>query len=277
MEDYKEKWHQCQQLMQQQLKDPWLWPTWFQPVTFERYDPQQHTLLLQVPSTYVYEFIEHYYVRLVKWAITEAFGDGVALQYRIRQNDGGRPVDFTLDAAASRTFIKVTDAAGLLKAEMAKRVNGDLQWLPAYDRVARWLTDNKGRGLLCVGTSGLGKSLICRDVLPVILRQRGVLQCQATDMARRIDELLKARCVIIDDLGKEDAKHYGQIDRSLYRLCDAAERQGLLLVITTNLSTTTVPDPRYPDSIEHRYGPEALSRLSTLVTSVLFEGPDLRQ
>ena len=276
MENYQEKWEQCQRLIQQQLQDPWIWSTWFQSMTFESYDPKQNRLLLQVPSTYVYQFVEHYYVRLMKKVITETFGSGVSLSYRILQNAAGRTADFTLDATACRTFIKVPDAAARLREEMSRHVRGELRWIPAYDRVARWLSDNKGRGLLCCGTNGLGKSIICQRVLPAILQQDGIVQCQATDMASRIDELTKAGCVIIDDLGKDDLKRFGQKDTSFYRLCSAVEQRGSLLIITTNLSTTPVSDPRYPDSIEHRYGSEVTSRLRALVLAVEFTGPDLR-
>lgn len=276
MENYQEKWEQCQRLIQQQLQDPWIWSTWFQSMTFESYDPKQNRLLLQVPSTYVYQFVEHYYVRLMKKVITETFGSGVSLSYRILQNAAGRTADFTLDATVCRTFIKVPDAAARLREEMSRHVRGELRWIPAYDRVARWLSDNKGRGLLCCGTNGLGKSIICQRVLPAILQQDGIVQCQATDMASRIDELTKAGCVIIDDLGKDDLKRFGQKDTSFYRLCSAVEQRGSLLIITTNLSTTPVSDPRYPDSIEHRYGSEVTSRLRALVLAVEFTGPDLR-
>lgn len=278
MENYQEKWEQCQRLIQQQLQDPWIWSTWFQSMTFESYDPKQNRLLLQVPSTYVYQFVEHYYVRLMKKVITETFGSGVSLSYRILQNAAGRTVDFTLDATACRTFIKVPDAAARLREEMSRHVRGELRWLPAYDRVARWLSDNKGRGLLCCGTNGLGKSIICQRVLPAILQQDGIVQCQATDMASRIDELTKAGCVIIDDLGKESVeyKNYGNVRKPFFELCSAVEQRGSLLIITTNLSTTPVSDPRYPDSIEHRYGSEVTSRLRALVLAVEFTGPDLR-
>lgn len=276
MDDNIKLWNDCLAKMQQYVK-PHIFGTWFMPITCERYDTGTNTVTLRLPSKFICDYIEEHYLRLLTWALNETFKPGVRLQYRILQNADGFPVDFTLDAAACRTYLKVADAEQRLRCEMGKYVKGELQWLHAYDRVARWLTDNKGRGLLCLGTNGLGKSIVCQRVLPAILQQSGIVKCQATDMASRIDELMKARCVIIDDLGKEPDKHYGQTDRSFYKLCNAAEHTGTLLIITTNLSTTPVSDPRYPDSIEHRYGADVLSRLRSLVLPVLFEGKDMRQ
>lgn len=277
---YEESWQQCLQLIRQQMKDEWVFPTWFQPITCESYDPKQHILMLQVPSTYVYEFVEHYYVRLLQWAVVQVFDTDTRIQYRIRQNADGAPVDFRLDASRERPHFQIADARQRLHDELTRCLGSKAHWLKAYDEVAEWLSDNRGRGLLCVGTSGLGKTLLCNDVLPAIFQQQGIIRCTAADMPRRIDELLRARCVIIDNLGKESPKYYGQPDLSFFRLCDAAERDGLLLIITTNLSTTPVADIHrhvYPLSIQERYGPEVLSRLCSTTKLVIFEGQDLRQ
>ena len=271
MEDCNKLWNDCLAKMRQYVK-PHIFDTWFRPIVCESYDPNASTVLLRVPSKYIIDYIEEYHLRMLSWALNEVFKPGVRLQYHIMQNADGLPVDFTIDAAACRTYLKVTDAEQRMREELGKCIKGEVKWLPAYDRIARWLTDNKGRGLLCVGTNRVGKSIICQRVLPAILQQRGIVQCQATDMAPRIDELTRARCVIIDDLGKEDEWYFKNRNNSFYKLCAAAERTGTLLIITTNLSTTPVSDPRYPDSIENRYGPEVLSRLRSLVLPVLFEG-----
>ena len=138
-----------------------------------------------------------------------------------------------------------------------------------------WLSNHKGRGLLCLGTSGLGKSVICRDILPVIFG-RDICTVKADELYNQIEDLVSKRCIIIDGLGTEDKKRFGQPDRSFYKLCDTAERNGILLIITTNLSTTPVSDPRYPESILQRYGKDVTSRLSSLVRAVEFEGKDMR-
>lgn len=57
--------------------------TWFKPIVFESYTPDTKTLLLQVPSPFVYEYLEVNYVDLLSKVLTRCFGDGVKLTYRV--------------------------------------------------------------------------------------------------------------------------------------------------------------------------------------------------
>ena len=57
--------------------------TWFAPIVFERYDEDSRTLLVQVPSMYVYEYLEQYYVALLSRVLTRCFGQSVQLTYRV--------------------------------------------------------------------------------------------------------------------------------------------------------------------------------------------------
>lgn len=160
------------------------------------------------------------------------------------------------------------------------------RWLPAYDRLATWMSDNKGRGVICVGTCGLGKSLICTKVLPVLFKKhfdKEVKVVTAVEMNDRRTELL-AYCqpghiIVIDDLGTEapETVVYGNRHRPFCELVDTAERMGTILIITTNIRTTRDTDPsrNYP-SIEERYGIPTLDRLRATTNVILFSGQSLR-
>lgn len=272
----------CLQLIKEAINDPWVYDTWFAPIRCESYDEQANAVVLQVPSQYVREYLEHYCLRILKQALEAAFKPGVRLQYRIAADASFSMVANYLRrqgfrADQPRPHIACPDAGERLHDGLKYYLGDNYRWLPAYERIAEWLTDNRGRGLLCIGTPGLGKTLICQRILPVILG-RNIPSVTAQEMNDRIDTLLKERCVIIDDLGKEDVevKNYGNRRTPFFELCDAAERNGNLLIITTNLSTTPVTDPRYPDSIQHRYGPEVLDRLRAITRAVLFTGDSLR-
>ena len=57
--------------------------TWFKPIIFESYKPASKTLLVQVPSPFVYEYLEENYVDLLSKVLTRVFGQGVRLTYRV--------------------------------------------------------------------------------------------------------------------------------------------------------------------------------------------------
>lgn len=165
--------------------------------------------------------------------------------------------------------------------------NKEPRWLPCYEQVARWLADNDSRGLLCFGSCGLGKSVICVQALPYLFQRHfdgvDVVTVTATEMNQRIDELLKFcgrnRVIVIDDLGTEAAEtvSYGNRRKPFCELVDQAERTGTLLIITTNLRTNRDPDPhRNYQSIETRYGVPTLDRLRAITRAVLFTGESMR-
>ena len=57
--------------------------TWFKPIIFESYKLASKTLLVQVPSPFVYEYLEENYVDLLSKVLTRVFGQGVRLTYRV--------------------------------------------------------------------------------------------------------------------------------------------------------------------------------------------------
>lgn len=57
--------------------------TWFSPLVFEDFDEETKTLSLQVPSTYVYEYLEGNYVDLLTKVLHRTFCRGIKLRYRL--------------------------------------------------------------------------------------------------------------------------------------------------------------------------------------------------
>ena len=57
--------------------------TWFQPIAFESYNPSTKTLVVQVPSPFVYEYLEQNFVDLLSKALHRNFGEGILLNYRV--------------------------------------------------------------------------------------------------------------------------------------------------------------------------------------------------
>lgn len=55
----------------------------FKTIVFESYNETTKTVLLQVPSPFVYEYLEENYVDLLSKVLTHTFGEGVQLAYRV--------------------------------------------------------------------------------------------------------------------------------------------------------------------------------------------------
>ncbi len=78
----KALWDNCLNLIKDIVTEQ-QFRTWFAPIVFESYNEDTRTLLVQVPSMYVYEYLEQYYVGLLSKVLTRCFGQNVQLNYRV--------------------------------------------------------------------------------------------------------------------------------------------------------------------------------------------------
>ena len=78
----KALWDNCLSLIKENVTEQ-QFRTWFAPIVFEHYDEDSRTLLVQVPSMYVYEYLEQYYVALLSKVLCRCFGTNVQLNYRV--------------------------------------------------------------------------------------------------------------------------------------------------------------------------------------------------
>lgn len=286
MGNEQQQWAQCLQMIKERIGNERVYNTWFADISLERYDEQENTITMRVPSKYVYEYLEQYCVKLLAQVLANCFKPDLQLRYRILREPSFTEVAEYLrqqgyDSLKDPYHIAIPNGRKRLEDGLRYFMGEKAQWLPCYDNVVDWMTDNKGRGLLCFGTPGTGKTLVCTKILPVILGNGGrPIPCvDASDVKSHLDELMRERIVIIDDLGKEPRKHFGNTDNSFFELCNNAERTGSLLIITTNLSTTPVSQQyreRYPQSIQERYGVEVLDRLKVITKTARFEGKSMR-
>ena len=141
-----------------------------------------------------------------------------------------------------------------------------------YRPIVDWMTDNKGKGLLMFGGCGLGKSVIGMYILPLLIKdvhKKEVNIFSAQELNQKIDEILKLHIIYIDDIGTEDnLNSYGNKRMPFAELCDAAEKKGKLLILTTNLSI---------DELTQRYGDRVVDRLIATTKAVPFIGDSLRK
>lgn len=141
-----------------------------------------------------------------------------------------------------------------------------------YRPIVDWMADNKGKGLLMLGGCGLGKSLIGMYILPLLIKDvhRKVVNIfNAQELNKKIDEILNLHIVYIDDIGTEDnLNSYGNKRMPFAELCDAAEKKGKLLILTTNLNL---------EGLQKRYGDRVVDRLIATTKAVPFTGDSLRK
>lgn len=139
-------------------------------------------------------------------------------------------------------------------------------------RLPKWLTDNKGRGLLCIGNCGRGKTLICGKIIPVLLNHHcnKVVSCyDAQQLNADLDAVKQKHIIYVDDIGTEFLSvKYGEKRLSFAELVDEAEKKGKLLIITTNLSLS---------ELQQKYGERTVDRLRAITTPVVFKGDSLRK
>ena len=167
--------------------------------------------------------------------------------------------------------ISIPDAKNVLWAGIKYFTGEKAQWLPEYLEIANWLTNNQGRGLLCFGNCGRGKTLICGKSLPLVLNHycRKVVSCyDSQQMNAELDSVKQKHIIYVDDIGTENLSvKYGEKRLAFAELTDEAEKKGKLLILTTNLSI---------DELREKYGERTVDRLRAITKTVLFTGESLR-
>ena len=147
-----------------------------------------------------------------------------------------------------------------------------IKFLPEYDKVIEWLTDNRSKGLIMGGANGRGKSLIGEYVIPSILRHviGKVVNCyKSTEINQNLDVIKTKKYVYIDDMGVEDKKSdYGSVRWAIPEIIDNAEKFGKLLIISTNLSSKDIAE---------KYGHRTYDRIFSICHPIKFEGDSMRQ
>lgn len=171
----------------------------------------------------------------------------------------------------SKIQINVENAKSLIERGLKYFLGEKAEWLPEYENLATWLTDNKGKGLLCLGDGGRGKTFVCeRILLPIIEKcysYARVSKIRAFTIANDYNDSLGV-VLFVDDIGVEhDANFYGEKRNIFNQIVDDAERNDWLLIITTNLTI---------EEIKEKYGERTLDRLKALTKPVVFKGESLR-
>ena len=181
-----------------------------------------------------------------------------------------------------RIYLRIPNARVVLMEALVDELGEKAQWLPEYEEVADWLSDNQGKGLMCIGNCGRGKTVITQRLLPGIIHKYYglVLNCYTAlalndyDVDERGKTILQYKAiarnklVCIDDVGTEpEARIFGESHLFFSELVDEAERKQKLLICSTNLDRK---------ELLSNYDARTVDRLTALTRRVRFKGESLR-
>lgn len=180
--------------------------------------------------------------------------------------------DTTYKPFPDKVQISVPNAGTHLKGGLRYFCSDGAKWNTDYEKIVQWLTDNKGKGLMLVGGCGVGKSLIGMRIIPLLLNHycgKIVTICTANELNKSPDEIMKNHIIYIDDVGIEDISNiYGNKRVPFAELVDMAERDGKLLMFSTNLDD---------EHLKMKYGDRVIDRLHAIVRKVTINGKTNRK
>ena len=96
-------WNDCLKLIRDNVTEQ-QFDTWFKPIVFESFNTATKTLLVQVPSPFVYEYLEENYVDLLSKVLKRIYGASVQLSYRIVTD---KAHDVTVDLLSDSTTAQI--------------------------------------------------------------------------------------------------------------------------------------------------------------------------
>ena len=211
----KALWDNCLKLIRDIVNEQ-QYRTWFAPIVFENFDDESRTLLVQVPSMYVYEYLEQYYVALLSKVLTRCFGESIQLQYRVvTDKQHGLSQDVVAEEPAQIEAMPANQRANqsptLLDAAVPQDINpqldvhktfnsfieGDSNKLPRT--VGLSIAEHPGKStfnpFFIYGPSGCGKTHLinaigvrCKELYPqkrVLYVSARLFQVQFTDASRK--------------------------------------------------------------------------------------------
>ena len=208
----KALWGDCLHLIRENVTEQ----QYKTPIVFEKYDVESQTLLIQVPSRYVYEYLEQYYVTLLSKVLCRCFGTNVQLNYRIVvdkahrltvEEEGSEPVNIERPQETTRANKAPTPLDAAVPQDLNPQldvhktfqtfIEGDSNKLPRT--VGLSIAEHPGKStfnpFFVYGPSGCGKTHLinaigvkCKEMYPqqrVLYVSARLFQVQFSDATRR--------------------------------------------------------------------------------------------
>ena len=264
---HKALWDECLRLIKANVTAP-QYEAWFAPIVFESYSESERTLLLQVPSPYFYEYLEQYYVGLLRKVLERVFGTSVVLRYRIvtvntdhgtvEMESDGASVDVPQPAGRINQSPTVLDAATPQqlnpqldpKKTFQNFIEGDSNKLPRT--VGLSIAEHPGNTtfnpFFLYGPSGCGKTHLinaigvrCKETYPnkrVLYVSARLFQVQFTDAGRqnRVNDFINFYQTI-DVLIVDDVQEWATAEKTVatfFHIFDHLFRLGKQIILASD-------------------------------------------
>ena len=107
--------------------------TWFKPIIFEHYDDASRVILVQVPSAFVYEYLEENFVDLMGKVLHHCFGAGIRISYRIvtdKEHNLSQDIEAESTDIVSKPVARTKGGSGGKSADAAQQQQLDSQLDP---------------------------------------------------------------------------------------------------------------------------------------------------
>ena len=265
---HKALWDDCLRKIRQNVTEQ-IYKTWFEPIVFESYDEQQKTVLVQVPSQYVYEYLEQYYVRLLAWALNTSFNDNVKLTYRlVVDSENGKMVQVEGDRPSSidspEPATRANQSPTVLDAAMPQQLNPQLDPKKTFENfiegasnklprtVGITIAEHPGKStfnpFFVFGPSGCGKTHLinaigveCKRLFPkrrVLYVSARLFQVQFTDASRQntVNDFISFYQTI-DVLIIDDVQEWATAERTVatfFHIFDHLFRLGKQIILASD-------------------------------------------
>ena len=262
----KALWDNCLKLIKENVTEQ-QYKTWFAPIVFEKYDENSRTLLVQVPSMYVYEYLEQYYVNLLSKVLTRCFGQNIQLTYRVvtdKQHGLSQQIvseePSTIEPAPATTrgnqSPTMLDAVSQLNPQLDihktfhNYIEGDSNKLPRT--VGLSIAEHPGKStfnpFFVYGPSGCGKTHLinaigvhCKEMYPqkrVLYVSARLFQVQFTDASRKntVNDFINFY-QSIDVLIVDDVQEWATAERTVatfFHIFDHLFRLGKQIILASD-------------------------------------------
>lgn len=215
VDSHKKLWDQCLYLIKENVSEQ-QFNTWFAPINFESFSEKTKTVLVQVPSSYVYEYLEQYYIGLLSKVLTRCFGANVKLSYRILTDKSHNlstevEAESPVEIEAPRAQVNANKSPSALDAAVPQSLNPQLNPRQTFDNyiegnsnklprtIGITIAEHPGKSTFnpfyMYGPSGCGKTHLinaigvrCKEMYPekrVLYVSARLFQVQFTDAVRQ--------------------------------------------------------------------------------------------